>query len=354
MTTPSLLVTVTGATGFIAGHTIAQLLARGHRVRATVRNPDKHAELAHLRALPGAERLELVAADLQRPGAFDAAVAGADAVLHMASPYVLDAADPQKELVDPAVNGTRNVLRSCARAPSIRRVVVTSSMAAVTDEPGSDRPLTEDDWNTKSTLTRNPYYYSKTLAERAAWDFVRDETPRWDLVVINPFLVIGPSLSPGLNTSNKIFVDLLGGQYPAIMDLTWGFVDVRDVAAAHVRAIETPAAAGRYLCAGDTISMRAVVELLAKEGAPGTLPKRGLDCAAGNQLVKVSSYFQPKGVGSYLRTHVGRVPRYDTSKIQRDLGLAFRPVPETIRETIADLVRWGHLPAKGKAGAQAA
>jgi len=347
------LVTVTGATGFIAGHTIATLLGRGYRVRATVRNPDRQAELAHLRSLPGAERLELVAAELQRPGAFDDAVAGADAVLHMASPYVLDVADPQTELVDPAVNGTRNVLASCARQPSIRRVVVTSSMAAVTDEPGSDRPLTEDDWNTRSSLTRNPYYYSKVLAERAALDFVRTERPGWDLVVINPFLVIGPSLSPSLNTSNKIFVDLLGGQYPAIMDLTWGFVDVRDVASAHVRALETASASGRYLCAGETISMRSVVELLAEAHVPGTLPRRGFDCAVGNQLVKVSSYFQPKGVGSYLRTHVGRVPRYDTSKIQRELGVAFRPVRDTILETIADLTRWGHLPARATSAAVA-
>ncbi len=91
--------------------------------------------------------------------------------------------------------------------------------------------------------------------------------------------------------------------------------------------------------------MREVVDLLAKQGAPGTLPTRGLDCAAGNQLVKVSSYFQPKGVGSYLRTHVGRVPRYDNGKIQRELGLRFRPLQDTVRDTLVDMKTWGHLPA---------
>ena len=123
-------------------------------------------------------------------------------------------------------------------------------MAAVTDEPDSNRVLTEDDWNTRSSLERNPYYYSKTLAERGAWDFVRQRQPLFDSIAINPFLVIGPSLVPGLNTSNQVFVDLLKGTYPGIVGLTWGFVDVRDVAAAHVRAMDTPSASGRYICAG--------------------------------------------------------------------------------------------------------
>ena len=160
---------VTGANGFIAAHVVAQLLARGERVRATVRNPDKAAELAYLRALPGADsRLELVKADLMSEGAFDDVVQGADFVLHMASPFVIDAKDPQKDLVDPAVSGTTSVLKSCAKSPSVKRVVLTSSMAAITDEPDSDHTLTEADWNTKSTLERNAYYLSKTLAERAA------------------------------------------------------------------------------------------------------------------------------------------------------------------------------------------
>jgi len=339
-------VLVTGATGFIAAHIVSQLLQKQHRVRGTVRSLRKEKELAHLRSLPNAaQNLELVEADLLTDGAFDAAAAGCDAVMHTASPYVLDAKDPQKDLVDPAVKGTRNVLSACKKAASVRRVVVTSSMAAITDEPESDHLLTEADWNVKSSLERNAYYYSKTLAERAAWEFVEKEQPGFRLVVINPFLVIGPSLSPGLNTSNQLFVDLLKGTYPGIMNLTWGFVDVRDVADAHVRAIESPSAQGRYLTAADTVSMRAVVELLDKHGyAKGNkLPKLGMDCALGDFAVRLSSYMQPKGVGSYLRTHVGRVPRYDNSKVRRELGLSFRPVEETILDTLNDLVRHGHV-----------
>ncbi len=253
------------------------------------------------------DRLELVAADLLDDGAFDRAAAGCEYVLHMASPYVLDAKDPQRDLVDPAV--------------------------------------TEADWNTKSTLQRNAYYLSKTLAEKAGWRFVEEQKPTFDLVVVNPFLVIGPSLSPGINTSNQLFVDLLKGAYPGVMNLTWGFVDVRDAATAHVAAMETVAAKGRYICAGETIAMRALVELLATNGYEDgyALPKRGLDCGVGDFAVKLSSYFQPKGVGSYLRTHVGRVPRYDNGKIQRELGVKFRPVQESILDTVADLRKSKHI-----------
>ena len=345
--TPTVL--VTGATGFIASRIIEQLLATGRTVRGTVRSLKKEQDLAPLRALPGAsERLELVEADLLGGGSFDRAAAGCACVMHTASPYVLTVTDPQRELVDPAVNGTRNVLESCERA-RVARVVLTSSMAAVTDEPESDRVLTEDDWNTRSSLERNPYYYSKTLAERAAWDFVRQRQPPFDLVAINPFLVIGPSLVRGLNTSNQVFVDLLKGAYPGIVGLTWGFVDVRDVAAAHIRAMDRPSASGRYICAGDTASMRTVVGILRKRGwADGyKLPVIGLDNPAGDVIVRLGSYLQPKGVGSYLRTHIGRVPRYETSKIRRELGMQFRPLEETIVDTMTDLERWGHLPPRG-------
>jgi dihydroflavonol-4-reductase len=340
------LVTVTGAAGFIASHVVRELLERGYRVRGTVRSVAKQKELSHLRGLPGAaERLELVEADLLADGSFDRAVAGAACVMHTASPYVIDVKDPQRDLVDPAVKGTRNVLTSCAAEPCVKRVVLTSSMAAVTDEPESDRVLTEADWNEKSSLTRNPYYYSKTLAERAAWDFVK-QARSFDLVVVNPFMVVGPSLAPGLNTSNQIFVDLLQGTYPGIMNLTWGFVDVRDVALAHVLAMETPQASGRYLCAADTLTMRELVEHLGRTGYDKyKLPKLGMDCRFGDYAVKLSSYFQPKGVGSYLRTHVGRVPRYDHGKIERELGLKFRDVRATIDETMGDLASHGHLPA---------
>ena len=344
-------VVVTGAAGFVASHVVRELLARGYQVRGTVRDLAREAGFAHLRRLPGAaERLELVAADLLDASAFARVVAGATHVVHTASPYALDVKDPQRDLVDPAVQGTRNVLDAARAGGAVRRVVLTSSMAAITDEPDGEHVLTEADWNTRSTLTRNPYYLSKTLAEREAWKIVEEEGAPFELVVINPFMVLGPSLSPAINTSNQLFVDLLAGTYPGIMNLTWGFVDVRDVATAHVLAMEAPEARGRHICAAATISMREVVELLARSGfADHKLPRRGLDCALGDHVVKLSSYFQPRGVGSYLRSHVGRVPRHDNSKIQRELGLQFRPVEQTILDTMQDLAAWGHLPAAATA-----
>ena len=335
---------VSGATGFIGSHIVAQLLAAGHRVRGSVRNLRKSGDLAFLRRLPGAaERLELVEADLLASHAFLGQLNGCDVVMHTASPYVLDVRDPQRDLVDPAVRGTRSMLEACVDTAGIRRVVVTSSMAAVTDEPDAGHVLTEDDWNTRSTLSRNPYYLSKTLAEREAWAFVDTHRPAWSLIAINPFLVLGPSLTKALNTSNKVIADLLNGVYPAIPALTWGLVDVRDAAGAHIRAMDAEGARGRYICAADVITLRRVVELLRANGySRYRLPRIGLDHPIGNVLAKLAAYGQSKGARQYLQTHLGRVPRFDNSKIRRDLTMTFRPLEATVVETAADLVRWGH------------
>jgi len=347
---PGTRVCVTGASGFVASWLVRQLLERGLQVRGTVR---RASSVPHLQSLPGAaERLELVEADLLAPSSFEAAVRGCTTVFHTASPYVIQVDDPQRDLVDPAVNGTRAVLAACAKAPEVTRVVLTSSMAAVTDEPDETRVLTEADWNEKSTLRRNPYYLSKTLAERAAWSFIERERPRFDLVVMNPFMIMGPSLGPGLNVSNRIVADLVNGVYPGILSLSWGIVDVRDVAQAHVRAAEEPTARGRYLLAQEAVTMRTLVGWLRDAGfATGTrLPSRAMDNAIGNLLVRLNSYVQPAGVGSYLRTHIGRTPRYNTSKARRELGLTLRPTRDTVIDTARDLERHGHIVRRGQPG----
>jgi len=336
-------VCVTGASGFIAAHIVRDLLARGYRVRGTVRGPGRGSDLAFLTNLPGAaERLELVGADLREAAGWDAAVAGCEHVMHTASPYQIDVKDPQRELVEPAVKGTRHVLDACRRA-GVRRVILTSSMAAITDEPDDNHVLTEADWNTKSTLDRNPYYYSKVLAEREAWKMVNDERAPFGLVVINPYLVIGPSLSPGKNYSTQIFVNLAAGVYPAIPALSWGCVDVRDVSEAHIRAMETPRASGRYICANEVLSVRDMAALMREFRVKGKIPNLGMDNAAGTVFLKLLSYFQPKGMGSYMRSHLGRVPSYDTAKIRRELGLQFRPARQSVLDTLDDLRRRGLL-----------
>jgi dihydroflavonol-4-reductase len=331
---------VTGASGFVAAHLVKLLLADGHAVRGSTRTA-----APHLQSLPGAEHgLQLFAANLMTPGSFGTMIHGCDLVFHTASPYQLTVRDPQRDLLQPAVEGTLNVLRACAAKPSVRRVVLTSSVAAITDEPPQDHVLTEADWNEQSSLTRNAYYYSKTMAERAAWEFMAREKPGFDLVVINPFIVMGPSLSPGLNESNKIIVDLLAGLYPSYMNLEWGTVDVRDVALAHYRAAQKPQASGRYLCANECLPMRAFVELLREAGYDRgyRLPKFALPDFA----IRLGSWLQPKGAGDYLRSHIGRQLRYSNQKIKAELGMEFRPLKTTLRDTLEDLSRRSLLPTR--------
>lgn len=342
---PERHVLVTGATGFIASHVVRDLLAAGDRVRGTVRSLATTAPHAHLRALPGAaERLELVEADLVVAGSFAGTTDGVTHVVHTASPYVLDVQDAARDLVAPAVQGTRQVLEAAAASQTVQRVVLTSSFAAIADQPDPGRALTEADWNTASSLTRNPYSFSKAEAERAAWAFM-DAAPRgFDLVAINPVVVLGPALGPGTNTSNQILVDVTTGTYPAVMALDFGLVDVRDVAAAHLAALDRPAASGRYLCAAGVCSMAAILEAMRPALPAGVrLPTRRMDNRVGTLLAKAAAQFQPSGVRSFLRTNLGRSLHLDASRARDELGVAFRPVDETIRDTVADLVARGEI-----------
>lgn len=338
-------VLVTGASGFIAAEIVRQLLKRGYRVRGTVRDPEKTTARGHLTGLAGArERLELVQADLLAPHAFDKVAKGCEYVIHTASPYVVDVDDPQRDLIDPAVKGTTSVLDACLGATGVKRIVLTSSVAAITDQ-ADGHVNTEEDWNTRSSLTRNPYYYSKVLAEQAAWDFMKVNRPGFDLVVINPFFVIGPSLVPGVNTSHTSFVGLTNGNLPAIIGLQWPLVDVRDTALAHILAIEIPSASGRYIVAAASRSVRQVVDLLRANGwgERYRLPSIGLDKGLGVRLTRFAANFQSAGTRSYLKTHVGGDMRFDNSKVRSELGIVFRDVDQTILDTMEDLERWGHL-----------
>ncbi|MCU0831358.1 MAG: NAD-dependent epimerase/dehydratase family protein [Rhizobiaceae bacterium] len=344
-------VLVTGANGFIASHVVELLLQRGHRVTGTVRDPGNRDKTAHLAAMPGAgERLSLVAADLTDPDPFTAH-ADVDAIIHCASPYIIDVEDAERDLVRPAVQGTLAAMTAALAQPRVKRVVLTSSMAAITDEPDG-RMLTESDWNNRSSLTRNPYYFSKTQAEHAAWDFMDAKDPHFELAVINPFLVVGPAHTRAINESNRVLADLVNGKYPALMALEWGFVDVRDVAVAHVAAMESQTARGRYILASGTMTMASVVETArtlgwGKTKASGKLPALDLSGPVGTALMMFAARFQPAGVRSYLQTHLGRSPRFSNAKSIRELGLAYRSPEAAVRDALLDLERWGHIPSRG-------
>jgi dihydroflavonol-4-reductase len=265
MTEPTALTLVTGGSGFLAGHTIAQLLAAGHRVRTTARSAAGEAEVRDTLTRAGADTTELsfAAADLTEDTGWAEAVAGVTYVLHMASPFPPQQPDDPDDLIVPARAGTLRVLRA-ATAGGVRRVVLTSSFAAVGYSP---RPAgwvyDESDWTDPSD-DNSPYVLSKTLAERAAWDFVAATPGAPELTVINPVGVFGPVLGPKLSSSVGIVAMLLSGRPSPLPRASFAVVDVRDVADLHLRAMASPVAAGqRYLAsAGAAVTLPEIAATL--------------------------------------------------------------------------------------------
>ncbi|KAL0927837.1 hypothetical protein M5K25_002052 [Dendrobium thyrsiflorum] len=243
------LVCVTGASGFIASWLVKLLLHRGYTVKASVRDPADPRKTEHLRSLEGAsERLHLFKANLLDEGSFDAEIAGCDGVFHTASPFYHSVTDPQAELIDPALKGTLNVLNSCAKSSTVKRVVITSSMAAVAfnERPRNPDVIVDETWFSNPDFCKENkawYVLSKTLAEEAAWKFAKEHAI--DIVTINPAMVIGPLLQPTLNTSNEAILKLINGS-STFPNITFGWVDVKDVSEAHILAYENPSASGRY------------------------------------------------------------------------------------------------------------
>jgi nucleoside-diphosphate-sugar epimerase len=312
-------VLVTGASGFIAGHCIADLAGHGYAVRGTVRDP---ARAAHLDGLA-----ELVTADLESEAGWAEAVAGCDYVLHVASPFPLEDPADEEELIRPAVQGTLRVLRACAASGTVRRVVLTSSVAAVRPAYTGDAPLTEADW--AAADGNDPYQKSKTLAERAAWDFVREQG-RPELVVINPGLVLGPVQHAAAGTSLEPIRRLLARDIPGVPRLGWAIVDVRDVAAAHRLAIEHPAAAGhRYICAGPHVWMRDMAAILATRYRVPTRP-------APYWLLWIAARFDAEIRG--VLDAIGDQEIVSADKARRELGWTMRSLEDTVLDTAASLI----------------
>jgi len=247
-------VCVTGAAGFIAGHVIVDLLDDGHDVHATVRDLGNDAKRSHLDALKEqySGRLKMFEADLLEPGSLDAALEGCDALIHTAAAVKLAAPDPQKQIIDVAVQGTRNVLDSVARVPSVKRIVMTSSIAAVMSYDQQDKTYTEDDWCTSDDLRLDPYGMGKTQSERLLWAFADKHADRVQAVAINPSVVIGPPLAKHHIRSSLSFIrDLVGWSYPACVPMQLHLVDVGDVSKGHVRALTSDKAVGQRIIFSD-------------------------------------------------------------------------------------------------------
>jgi dihydroflavonol-4-reductase len=264
-------VCVSGVNGFVGGHVARDLLDAGYAVNGTVRSlSDPPAHLSHLEFLHSAHSpFQAFEADFTVADSFDRAMHGCVYAVHCASPSPMqDVLDPEKELVAPAVQGTLSFLESCRKAGTVQKVVLTGCTTAITDEGSSGSVLDETVWNGKSSLTRQPSFYCKALVEKSAWDWA-EKNRGIKLVVIHPTGVIGPSLVAGLSTTPELIKNIAEGHgFPGILDLSWSFVDVRDVSRAHIAALESECASGRYICA-DTdrvLHMRDVVALLSDMG----------------------------------------------------------------------------------------
>jgi len=346
-------VLVTGANGFIASWIVKYLLEDGITVHGTVRDPNNDKKVGHLKKIaaesPG--ELKLFAADLLDQSAFDAPMAGCELVMHTASPFVVQGIkDPQKELVDPALKGTEAVLNACNRVDSVKRVVLTASVAAVygdnidMQEQGVEE-FNESHWNQSSSLNHQPYSYSKTVAEKLAWDIVGKQD-RWDLLTINPTLVLGPSLTNATASGSVDLVKQLvdGRMRTGAPALQFGIVDVRDVAIAHINAGFMSAASGRHITDSEAMTLLEIAELWKTEfGNHWPFPIM----QAPKAVVWLIGPLQ--GVDrSFVKRNVGYPIRISHARAEQDLNMKFRPAKETLIAHFEQMLDDGVIPDKRK------
>jgi nucleoside-diphosphate-sugar epimerase len=318
-------VLVTGASGYVGTQLIVALLSEGREVRSTLRTLDGEREVRAAVRRGGADDagLELVTADLMSDDGWSAALTGVEEVHHVASPIPsVQPADPD-ELIVPARQGTVRVLRA-ARDAGARRVVLTSSFAAVGYSPKAVRDFTEADWTDPETPGLAPYPRSKAIAERAAWDFIESEGGDLQLVAVNPTFIAGPSLVSTLRSTLAYFKAIIEGTMPALPRQRFGIVDVRDVASGHIAAMGTPSAAGkRYLLLADgpTMTWLGLAEILRDHLGP-----------VGSKVTVEES---PGDEPSPLTIHNDRA--------KEELGWIPRPAESTIAETADSLRALGLL-----------
>ncbi|CAN0919767.1 Cinnamoyl-CoA reductase 1 [Linum grandiflorum] len=309
---------VTGAGGFIASWMVKLLLQRGYSVKGTVRNPADDPKNCHLRELEGAsERLTLCKADLLDYESLREAITGCQGVFHTASPVT----DDPEQMVEPAVVGTKNVINAASEA-KVRRVVFTSSIGAVYMDPNRSPDVVVDEscWSDLEFCknTKNWYCYGKMVAEQAAWETAKEKGV--DVIAVNPVLVMGPLLQSTINASTVHILKYLTGSAKTYANSVQAYVDVRDVALAHILVFENPAASGRYLCAESVLHRGEVVEILAKLFPEYPVP------------TKCSDEKNPRA----------KPYKFSCQKL-KDLGLEFTPTKQSLYEAVKSLEEKGHL-----------
>ncbi|KIW18321.1 hypothetical protein PV08_02609 [Exophiala spinifera] len=325
-------VLLTGGSGFVATHVLQKLLERGHQVVTTVRSDEKGRFLLDL--FKGKPVAYTIVKDIAAEGAFDKAVRSEppfEAIIHTASPFHYNVQDNKRDMIDPAVNGTTGILKAIVKyAPSVQHVVITSSFAAIANPKAPPKVYTEEIWNDmtmeEALTTINPqaaYRASKTFAEKAAWEFVKTQKPNFGLTVLNPPMIYGPVIHEvasldALNTSSKRILDLMLGNPRHGPVGSPIYVDVRDLALAHVLSIEKPEASGQriFMAAG-----------------------MGLEREMGD-IIKRSFPQLAKNVRDDL---VGDMPPYsiNNSKAKEILGISYRSLDETVVDTVKSLQALG-------------
>lgn len=335
-------VMVSGATGYVAGHLVKKLLEEGLTVHAAVRNPDNKEKLKYLDQLAKSTNgsIKYFKADLLDEGSYDEATKGCELVFHTASPFTSKINDAQKDLIDPALKGTQNVLGSVNRIETVKRVVLTSSCAAIFGDAKDlqelpNQTITEEHWNTSSSLTHQPYSYSKTVAEKEAWKIAQKQD-RWDLVTINPSLVLGPGINPnGTSESFNIIKMMADGRMKSgVPDMKIGIVDVRDVAEAHYRAGFTPEAKGRYITSAEDSGLYEISQILReKYGDKYPFPKSKAPKFLIWLLAPTQGFTR-----KWAARSIGYPWKADNSKIKNELGIKFRQGKESIIDFFQQMI----------------
>jgi len=336
-------VLVTGANGYVASWLVKYLLEEGFTVHATVRDKTNQKKVSHLLDLSAKHPNQLVLfnADLFNNGDFEAAMAGCELVFHTASPFIVRGLnDPQKELIDPALKGTRNVLETANQTDSVKRIILTSSVVAIYSDnqetlAQANGSFSESDWNKSSSLNHQPYNYSKTLAEKEAWKMAKEQN-RWDLVVMNPGLVLGPSLAQASDsTSLSTMLEIMDGTLrTGAPDLRFPIVDVRDVATAHIKGALKHDANGRHVLVSGSISIMQIAKVI-KQAFPGRckLPI----CQVPKFLVWILAPML--GIKrDFVKRNVGYPIEFDNSRAKKELDINFMPIEASVKDHAQQII----------------
>lgn len=338
------IILVTGGSGYLASWIIHDLLNRGARVHTTVRDLSDTNKYQHLLDLADKKngQLEIFEADLLKRYSFLRAMEGCDYVIHTASPFFIsNIENPGEELIQPALEGTRNILHSVERIQSVKRVVLTSSVAAIFSDNidltyTAGGVFTEEIWNHTSNSKYNAYSYSKTLAEKEAWSLVKKQK-RWDLVTINPGFIFGPSLTRRIDsTSIKTMIELSDGTYRmGAAELMFGLVDVRDVSLAHVQALLKTKAKGRYILVNETGTFLDMANILRKHFKNGySFPTFN----APKFLVRIMAPLVHGIPMRFVNNNVGYPVKFDNTRSRRDLEIDYTPIEKTLVDQFQQLI----------------